>query len=98
MCSTMARHRRASAIATMGLRLSSWRHRPSCRRCAVKTMRAAILLLLLAGGVASAAEQAVFAGGCFWCTESDFEKLDGVIAAESGYSGGKVANPSYEQV
>src|SRR5688572_9693714 len=89
----------ASAIATMGLRLSSWRRRPSCRRCAVKAMRAAVItLLLLAGGVASAAEQAVFAGGCFWCTESDFEKLDGVSAAESGYSGGKVANPSYEQV
>ena len=62
-------------------------------------MRTAIaLILMLAGGAATAAEQAVFAGGCFWCTESDFEKLEGVIAAESGYSGGKVANPSYEQV
>lgn len=41
---------------------------------------------------------AVFAGGCFWCTESDFEKVDGVIQAVSGYTGGKVANPTYEQV
>jgi peptide methionine sulfoxide reductase msrA/msrB len=41
---------------------------------------------------------AVFAGGCFWCTESDFEKLPGVIAAVSGYTGGKVADPSYDQV
>lgn len=41
---------------------------------------------------------AIFAGGCFWCTESDFEKLPGVIAAESGYTDGKVANPTYEQV
>ena len=41
---------------------------------------------------------AVFAGGCFWCTESDFEKLDGVIAAVSGYTGGHVDNPSYKQV
>ena len=41
---------------------------------------------------------AVFAGGCFWCTESDFEKLPGVIDAISGYTGGTVANPSYEQV
>ena len=41
---------------------------------------------------------AVFAGGCFWCTESDFEKVDGVINAISGYTGGKVADPSYEQV
>ena len=43
-------------------------------------------------------ETAVFAGGCFWCTESDFEKVDGVIDAISGYTGGTVANPSYEQV
>ena len=43
-------------------------------------------------------ETAVFAGGCFWCTESDFEKVDGVIDAISGYTGGTVPNPSYEQV
>ena len=43
-------------------------------------------------------ETAVFAGGCFWCTESDFEKVDGVVDAVSGYTGGRVANPSYEQV
>lgn len=41
---------------------------------------------------------ATFAGGCFWCTEADFEKLPGVQKAVSGFSGGKVANPSYEQV
>jgi peptide methionine sulfoxide reductase msrA/msrB len=41
---------------------------------------------------------AVFAGGCFWCTESDFEKVPGVIAAISGYTGGTVANPAYKQV
>jgi len=41
---------------------------------------------------------AVFAGGCFWCTESDFEKVDGVIEAVSGYTGGHVPNPAYEQV
>ncbi len=43
-------------------------------------------------------KSAVFAGGCFWCTESDFEKVPGVIDAISGYTGGNVANPSYEQV
>ncbi len=43
-------------------------------------------------------ETAVFAGGCFWCTESDFEKVDGVIEAVSGYTGGDVKNPSYKQV
>lgn len=42
--------------------------------------------------------EALFAGGCFWCTEADFEKLPGVLAAESGYSGGKKANPSYKEV
>ena len=41
---------------------------------------------------------AVFAGGCFWCTESDFEKVDGVIDAISGYTGGHVKNPTYKQV
>jgi peptide methionine sulfoxide reductase msrA/msrB len=42
--------------------------------------------------------EAVFAGGCFWCTESDFEKVDGVIEALSGYTGGREANPTYQQV
>ncbi len=41
---------------------------------------------------------AVFAGGCFWCTESDFEKVEGVIEAVSGYTGGRVENPTYAQV
>jgi len=41
---------------------------------------------------------AVFGGGCFWCTESDFEKVDGVIEVISGYAGGRVANPTYRQV
>ena len=41
---------------------------------------------------------AVFAMGCFWCAEADFEKLDGVIDVVSGYTGGDLANPNYEQV
>lgn len=41
---------------------------------------------------------AVFAGGCFWCVEADFEKLAGVVEAESGYTGGHLANPTYQQV
>ena len=41
---------------------------------------------------------AVFAGGCFWCTESDFEKVDGVVGVVSGYTGGHVENPSYKDV
>ena len=41
---------------------------------------------------------ATFAGGCFWCTESDFDHVAGVISTTSGYTGGHVANPTYEQV
>ena len=43
-------------------------------------------------------EKAIFAAGCFWCTEEAFEKVPGVISAVSGYTGGTVKNPSYEQV
>ena len=42
--------------------------------------------------------KAVFAGGCFWCVEADFDKVAGVISTTSGYTGGKTANPTYEQV
>jgi peptide methionine sulfoxide reductase msrA/msrB len=42
--------------------------------------------------------RATFAGGCFWCTESDFEKIDGVVEVISGYTGGDEENPTYEQV
>jgi peptide-methionine (S)-S-oxide reductase len=68
-------------------------------------------LLLLAGfavalltpnpGVAapnSRLASAVFSGGCFWCTESDFDHVAGVVSTTSGYAGGRLANPSYEQV
>jgi len=58
----------------------------------------AALLATASMSVAAATATAIFAGGCFWCTESDFEKLPGVIMAESGYIDGKVANPTYEQV
>jgi len=46
----------------------------------------------------AATEKAIVAGGCFWCTESDMEKIPGVLAAVSGYIGGTLANPSYEQI
>jgi len=43
-------------------------------------------------------DRATFAGGCFWCTESDFEKVDGVIEVVSGYTGGQSRNPTYREV
>jgi len=64
-------------------------------------------LLLGAGMAATAAEPeakpkstatAVFAGGCFWCMEPPYDKLPGVVATTSGYSGGQKLNPTYEQV
>jgi peptide methionine sulfoxide reductase msrA/msrB len=42
--------------------------------------------------------EATFAGGCFWCTESDFEKIDGVVEVISGYVGGRTQNPTYKEV
>ncbi len=61
---------------------------------------AACLLVAAAGGVSaqSKTETAIFAGGCFWCTEADFDKVPGVISTTSGYTGGTVANPTYHQV
>jgi methionine-S-sulfoxide reductase len=41
---------------------------------------------------------ATFAAGCFWCTEADFDKIEGVLETVSGYMGGKTANPTYQQV
>lgn len=43
-------------------------------------------------------EKAIFAGGCFWCIEAAFEKVDGVIAAVSGYTDGKKVDPTYQEV
>lgn len=58
------------------------------------------LLLLFSSTRLAAADlrSAIFAGGCFWCVEADFEKLPGVISAESGYTGGWTLNPTYAQV
>jgi len=72
------------------------------------TSKTGIILLLgmLLQGVGMAAEPvhsnshktAILAGGCFWCIEADFEKLDGVTDVVSGYSGGQLKNPTYKQV
>ena len=51
-----------------------------------------------AGEAPDGLAQAVFASGCFWCTEADFEKLDGVVEVVSGFSGGPEESPSYNAV
>jgi len=65
----------------------------------MKTVLIPLMLLLLAPMAHAAdTEQATFAGGCFWCIEAPFDKLEGVISAVSGFSGGQEENPSYRQV
>ncbi|WP_445358908.1 peptide-methionine (S)-S-oxide reductase MsrA [Microbulbifer sp. ANSA005] len=67
-------------------------------------MRSIIALLFLSLASISLAQDssnirtAIFAGGCFWCMELPFDKVDGVLETTSGYSGGHVKNPTYEQV
>lgn len=72
----------------------------------IQNIKLALLGVFIAIGCAVSADKAhaqqtdsiIVAGGCFWCVESDFEKVDGVVEAVSGYTGGDVANPSYKQV
>lgn len=68
-----------------------------------KSLMLAVLIgigLLLQCGPANAGDRdtLIVAGGCFWCVESDFESVPGVISAVSGYTGGKTKNPTYKQV
>jgi peptide-methionine (S)-S-oxide reductase len=71
---------------------------------AVTSAAVCTLAALVASGApraqaqAAALETATFAGGCFWCTEADFQKVDGVVEVVSGFIGGKTPNPTYRQV
>lgn len=73
------------------------------------SITAALILLAACGGEPAESapapavqtaglETAVFAGGCFWSVEANFERMPGVVSAVSGFAGGRVANPTYEQV
>ncbi|MBL4567786.1 MAG: peptide-methionine (S)-S-oxide reductase MsrA [Porticoccus sp.] len=64
-------------------------------------LKQALLLIattLLISGAAAATEKAIFGGGCFWCMEPPFDKQKGVITTTSGYIGGHLKNPSYQDV
>jgi peptide-methionine (S)-S-oxide reductase len=67
-----------------------------------RTLLGAALALALAPALGSAQSQelatATFAGGCFWCVESDFDHVPGVVETVSGYTGGTLDNPTYHQV
>ena len=67
---------------------------------AAAAMALAIAALPISAVAADSGETAyvTFAGGCFWCIEADFEKIEGVLTVTSGYTGGHVTNPTYKQV
>ena len=66
----------------------------------LKLLGSAALAFALAAPAAMAEDRktAIFAGGCFWCVEADFDKVPGVVETVSGYTGGELENPTYEQV
>ena len=66
-------------------------------RVALSVVLAAVGLVSL-GAQGSGTETATFGGGCFWCMEEPFDELDGVISTISGYAGGHVVDPTYQQV
>lgn len=66
--------------------------------CALSVFMVLALILRGESVEAQAAETLTVAGGCFWCVESDFESVPGVIEAVSGYTGGNTQNPTYKQV
>ncbi len=57
-----------------------------------------VALVLTLGADAQQRATAIFAGGCFWCMEPPYEKLQGVVSVTSGYTGGATKNPTYEEV
>jgi peptide-methionine (S)-S-oxide reductase len=63
-------------------------------------IEALIAGMIIGGTVEGGAqkEEAVFGGGCFWCVEAIYERIDGVLSVQSGYAGGTVKNPTYEEV
>ncbi len=91
VASSRPRWARVASAATTALGLAMMTLRPASAQ--PRTTAAS------GGGASGPGEQvAVFAAGCFWCSEADFQKVPGVLDAISGYTGGRTANPTYEQV
>jgi peptide-methionine (S)-S-oxide reductase len=61
----------------------------------MKNIQFLLFISMLTIAASATADKAIFAGGCFWCMESDFEKLEGVNEAISGFTGGTIKNPTY---
>jgi peptide-methionine (S)-S-oxide reductase len=78
----------ARAVAGLAVMIFGWHTHAQAPKAAPAAPKAA----------PAATRVATFAGGCFWCMEPPYDKLDGVISTTSGYMGGTVKNPSYEQV
>lgn len=70
----------------------------SCKTHALTIAMSVILAIFGAKMAQAATNTLIVAGGCFWCVEADFEKVDGVIKVTSGYIGGKTKNPTYKEV
>ena len=68
------------------------------RTLAATLLVASAAALPLTAPAAAETQTAIFAGGCFWCVESDFDHVSGVVSTTSGYTGGHVKDPTYEQV
>ena len=64
-------------------------------RSTAAALAIAAVSTLSAPAISADTETAIFAGGCFWCVESDFDHVDGVVATTSGYIGGRGENPTY---
>lgn len=64
----------------------------------MRTWIVLLILLMQMNPVFSQTSEAIFAGGCFWCLEADFDKLPGVITTQSGFDGGTTKNPTYASV
>ena len=61
-------------------------------------MAMAVAAIAATGAIAQDYDEAVFAGGCFWCMEKPFDRVEGVISTTSGFAGGHVVNPTYREV